>query len=268
MWSSPDLQAALYARSPYNVVRVDLGLTDPGDSDRDNQYTRAAELLSGWKRVGCPGPRLAAHGHFCRRGLHRSRTGRWAGRHGVLAAMRLTEFGEGVVFPHERTLTGPKEDRFRLMSATTDEPEPGLLTLRPPRRRHHGRVEAEHSALSRRPRPRPTMQATSRACGPPPTRSFLRWSPSNWRIPDSWSRTDTTGTRPRFATRRLSERRRRRRLEPDAASDYCLVYLANRCDPALTIYPTHRLLQGPVGRDCCAATPVAVASVHGRALGG
>jgi uncharacterized protein (DUF1015 family) len=32
----PELQAELYARSPYNVVRVDLGLTAPGDSEAEN----------------------------------------------------------------------------------------------------------------------------------------------------------------------------------------------------------------------------------------
>ena len=39
-------------------------------------------------------------------------------RTGFIANLRLTPFGEGVVLPHEHTLSGPKLDRQKLMRAT------------------------------------------------------------------------------------------------------------------------------------------------------
>src|SRR5262249_1512807 len=44
-------------------------------------------------------------------------TGEERTRAGVLAVMRLHEYEEGVVLPHEETLPKAKEDRFRLLSA-------------------------------------------------------------------------------------------------------------------------------------------------------
>ena len=43
---SPAEQAALYARSPFNLVRLELGREQPGDDERDNRYTRAASTLA------------------------------------------------------------------------------------------------------------------------------------------------------------------------------------------------------------------------------
>src|SRR3990172_8466028 len=45
-------QAALHDRSPYNVVRLELGETRPNDGERSNRYTRAAGALAGWRSSG------------------------------------------------------------------------------------------------------------------------------------------------------------------------------------------------------------------------
>ncbi len=121
-----DLQARLHARSPYNVVLVDLGVTHPGDDQNDNKYTRAAGLLARWKETGV----LERDGRptvtFVEETFH-GPDGRAGRRHGLLAALRLSEFGESIVFPHEHTFTGPKEDRFRLMTATAMSLSPVFL---------------------------------------------------------------------------------------------------------------------------------------------
>jgi uncharacterized protein (DUF1015 family) len=44
--------------------------------------------------------------------------GRALTRRGVTAALRLTRFDEGIILPHERTLSGPKTDRLNLTRAT------------------------------------------------------------------------------------------------------------------------------------------------------
>src|SRR6266481_3084166 len=46
----PTLQDALYSRSPSNVIRLILNKEQPGDDDRDNRYTRAAQTLRDWQR--------------------------------------------------------------------------------------------------------------------------------------------------------------------------------------------------------------------------
>src|SRR5437870_4491449 len=46
------LQDALYARSPYNVIRLILNKEQPGDDERDNRYSRAARCLRDWQREG------------------------------------------------------------------------------------------------------------------------------------------------------------------------------------------------------------------------
>src|ERR671936_777956 len=48
----PALQEALYARSPYNVVRLILNREEPGDSETNNRYTRAARCLRDWQQEG------------------------------------------------------------------------------------------------------------------------------------------------------------------------------------------------------------------------
>ena len=38
-------------------------------------------------------------------------------RKGFIAARELEEFGKGSIYPHEKTLSGPKKDRLKLMKA-------------------------------------------------------------------------------------------------------------------------------------------------------
>ena len=45
-----ELQARLYERSPYNVVRLEWNREEPGDDERNNRYVRAARLLKEWQR--------------------------------------------------------------------------------------------------------------------------------------------------------------------------------------------------------------------------
>src|SRR5438094_4041568 len=46
----PALQQALYDRSPYNCILLIRNREQPGDSEADNRYTRAAATLRDWLR--------------------------------------------------------------------------------------------------------------------------------------------------------------------------------------------------------------------------
>ena len=48
--------------------------------------------------------------------------------------MKLVPFSAGIVLPHERTLSGPKEDRLKLFRATRTNLSPGFMLYRDPAR--------------------------------------------------------------------------------------------------------------------------------------
>jgi uncharacterized protein (DUF1015 family) len=109
------LQAELYKRHPANFVRLILNRPEPGDDDVNNRYTRAARLWKNWVREGVlrqeADPAIYVYHQVFQ----------WDGRHylrrGMLCCVRLEQFGEGSIYPHEETHAGPKEDRLRLLRA-------------------------------------------------------------------------------------------------------------------------------------------------------
>src|ERR1700729_4666799 len=104
-------RAMLEARSPYNVVRIDL---PRGGEDR---YDRAAALLQEWRTDGAvvldeaPALWTLSQDYLGPDSRHRTRKG-------VFAPVRVEEYGPGRIRPHERTHPGPREDRLRLTRAT------------------------------------------------------------------------------------------------------------------------------------------------------
>jgi len=128
----PDLSAVLCP--PYDVInasqREDLSSRDPRNAvhvELPDSYESAAATLAAWQADGTllrderpiiyvyeqqyaapGGTATAARGFFCR--------------------LRLEPYGPGSgVLPHEHTMSGPKEDRFRLMSAVKANLSPVLF---------------------------------------------------------------------------------------------------------------------------------------------
>src|SRR6266851_4047727 len=110
------LQQALYARSPYNVIRLILNKEEPGDTESNNRYTRAARYLRDWQQEGILLQDSARAVYVYQQDFDVE--GQHFSRRGFLARVRLERFGEGKIFPHEETLPGPKADRLRLFHAT------------------------------------------------------------------------------------------------------------------------------------------------------
>jgi uncharacterized protein (DUF1015 family) len=109
----PEQRAELASRAPHNVVSIDL----PEDPDGADMYEHAATLLRAWREEGAvvqdDAPALWA--------LVQDYTGpdgRALTRHGFFARVRVEDYGAGTIRPHERTHPGPKEDRLRLTRAT------------------------------------------------------------------------------------------------------------------------------------------------------
>jgi uncharacterized protein (DUF1015 family) len=104
-------RAELAARSPFNVVAIDLPQGEP------DPYESARQLFETWQLQGVLArdrePALWAH--------TQEYTGPDGGtftRRGFFCRVRIEDYGAGRVRPHERTHPGPKEDRLRLTRAT------------------------------------------------------------------------------------------------------------------------------------------------------
>ncbi|MGH9587481.1 MAG: DUF1015 domain-containing protein [Acidobacteriaceae bacterium] len=120
---TPAMQQAYYQRSPYNLVRIILGLPElfDGDGARD-VYRRAAELFSAWRRDGI----LTQENEPCVFAYSQtfpvpgSAPGAqvYCERQGFIALGELYDYSANVVFRHEQTLSRPKSDRLNLLRAT------------------------------------------------------------------------------------------------------------------------------------------------------
>ena len=118
------------ARSPYNVVHLTL----PDDEEQ------AGRNVTDWREQGVlirdqePGYWLLSQDYVGPDGVSRTRTG-------LVASLRAEPYENGVVLPHERTHSGPKEGRLRLLRATRTQLEPIFLlyegeALQLPEREH------------------------------------------------------------------------------------------------------------------------------------
>src|SRR5438132_13758866 len=112
------MQARSYAAHPNNIVRIVFGKTDPSDSPEDNVYTRAAACLKEWRSGGILQqlPEVALFIYFQKFTVPDQKESRT--RKGFVALGQLEDYANKVVFPHERTLTGPKRDRLELLRHT------------------------------------------------------------------------------------------------------------------------------------------------------
>lgn len=249
----PDLQSRLYARSRHNVVRIDLGMTTPSDNSCDNRYTRAASQIEQWQREGIlvrdPEPALTfVEEEFT------GPDGRRRNRHGFLGAVRIRDFGEGIVFPHEQTFSGPKADRFELMGHTAMSLSPVFLLYDLP-------GDPITAAWFAGPGTQPPATVLTAEDGnvtrlwPTSDPTLLALAARNLEdarfvIADGHHRYET-------ALRYRDHRRQQTALAGGAgpmatdsgpvvspAYEYVLAYLSNMADPGLAIYATHRLVTG------------------------
>jgi uncharacterized protein (DUF1015 family) len=104
------------ARSPYNVVHLTLP-----DDEQD-----AADAFADWQREGVlvrdeePAYWLLSQEYVGPDGVRRTRDG-------IVASLKAEPYERGVVLPHERTHSGPKEGRLRLLRAVRAQLEPIFL---------------------------------------------------------------------------------------------------------------------------------------------
>ena len=116
---TPSMQQAYYQRSPFNLVRIILGLPELFDAEHgENVYTRAGRDFRAWREQGVlvqeKDPCIFAYSQrFKVPGTDIIKE-----RRGFIALGKLHDYAEQVVFRHEQTLSKPKSDRLNLLKAT------------------------------------------------------------------------------------------------------------------------------------------------------
>jgi len=226
-------QAALHTRSPYNVVRLELGLEKKGDDARENKYVRAGRTLREWenagvlRREGIPAFYIYVQDY---------REGRRARRRiGFFAAMRVDE---KAVLKHENTLDAPKKDRFALLSQVRTNLSPVFGLFEDP----SGRVQA---ALKDAASGRPVYDVTADG-----VRHRFYVDTDRERIAKIRA---ALAKRPmyiadghhRFEVSCQYKRAMEERGAPPAAWDRVLTYFTDCRHNPFTIWPTHRLVKKP-----------------------
>jgi uncharacterized protein (DUF1015 family) len=110
---SKEAQESYYNLSPYNIIRLELGKSYSTDTDRENQYTRAAKQYRKWLQDGTllveDKPSLYFYEQVFT-AYNQEHT-----RRGIICALKLEPYENNVVVPHEETLPKAKADRLKLM---------------------------------------------------------------------------------------------------------------------------------------------------------
>jgi len=115
---TPEMQERYYQASPYNLIRVEKGKQQAGDSSTENVYTRAAQNFEEWLAQGILLQDAQPAIYVYSQNYAVPGTSRRMERRGFIALGRLADYNEGIVYRHERTLTAPKADRLELLRQT------------------------------------------------------------------------------------------------------------------------------------------------------
>jgi uncharacterized protein (DUF1015 family) len=220
-------RAELAARSPFNVVEIDLPQGEP------DPYAHAAELLEQWRMQGVvvldSEPALWALTQTFTGPDGATRT-----RQGFFCKVRLSDYGPGKVRPHERTHPAAKEDRLRLMRATRANLSPIFSLYSDP-------AGVAWSALE----PATTEKLWGEVIDDEGTRHRL------WRVSDqaaiARAREALAGVELLIADghhRYETARTYAEEVGGEGEHRYVLMCLVSMSDPGLAIFPTHRLVGG------------------------
>ncbi|MCL2778546.1 MAG: DUF1015 domain-containing protein [Polyangiaceae bacterium] len=240
-------RSELLARDPYNIVRLILpeGQGDESQGDErkgDAKYARASELLAAWRNEGVlvrddepafyrydqtfvlPGMLVSGRSEITRRGF--------------LGLVKLVSLDKGVVLPHERTLSGPKEDRLKLFRATCTNLSPGFMLYRDPNQSLDSALACA-TELTSFETPDGVRHALAKITDPSAIEAIVACvAKSSLLIADGHHRYETALRYCQEANAAVGGRSSQ--SVANREHDYFMVFLTNGDDPNLVVLPTHR----------------------------
>ncbi len=243
---TPAMQERYYALDAHNLVRIEKGREEPGDSPQSNIYTRAAQTLDAWIREGVLRRDAEPSFYACSQEFTVPGTEQRRVRRGFLALLGLEDYSAGVVFPHEQTHSAARADRLELLRHTRahtgqlmllyDDAGSRVGSLLEPalRAAPENELKDEYGVVHRLwpIRDAATVQSLAAAMA---DKKLL--------IADGHHRYETS----------LAYRNECRSLgtgaTPDAPHEKTLVTLFALSDPGVTVLPTHRTVGGLSGFD-------------------
>jgi uncharacterized protein (DUF1015 family) len=237
---SQEKRDELLRRSPNNVVHLTLGEDRLGDGPQRNRYTRAADYWAEWLSQGIL-RQDAARSVYPLEQSFWAPDGRHLRRHGFMAALRLHEFREGIVVPHEKTLAAPKADRLELLKAVKANLSPIFGVYR-------DAAGATAAALAKAVEQEPAAETDSDdgvhhrlwRTDDPSVVGALQALLAEKRvfIADGHHRYETALVYRRTLDEAAPG------LPEDGGHRYILMFLCPMSDPGLILFPTHRLVYG------------------------
>lgn len=229
---SAEQREELLARSPHNVVRLILP-----DGEGDAKYARAASVLASWREGGVLVRDEQPAFYRYDQSFEPPGGGARRTRRGFLALVRLVPFSERVVLPHERTLSGPKEDRLKLFRATKTNLSPGFMLYRDPSLVLDGPLATAHE-LARFRTDDGVEHALAKVSDPDAVRAIVdHVATSRLLIADGHHRYETALRYAQEVDASLASPAADR-----AEHRFFMVFLCNGDDPNLVVFPTHRLV--------------------------
>jgi uncharacterized protein (DUF1015 family) len=217
--------AELAARSPYNIVRIDL------PEGGDDRYERAAQLWDQWRGeavvVSEQAPTLWTLAQE-----YTGPDGRRRTRQGFFARVRVEPYGPGRIRPHERTHPGPKEDRLRLTRATRTNLSPIFSLYSDPSGAAFNAVQRAQTGWAQTVDDDGTVNRLGRVDDPEAIATAVQTlRRGELLIADGHHRYETARV---YADE----------IGGDGPHRYVLMCLVALEDPGLTVFPTHRLVRG------------------------
>ncbi len=229
---------ALQAKDRHNIVTVDLPHLPAKTVGPDAAYAAADDTLEDWLARGIlTRDQKPAIYPYSQTFTHGQRTFH---RRGMIARVKLSPFGEGIVVPHEKTYPDAIEDRLKLTRATRMQLSPIFGLFSDPNSQVTGMLYENQG--------KPEMSATLNG-----VRNDL------WTVIDSKTENaviDLMGARPIYIadghhryTMALQYQAEVAKasgapLPPGHPANFCMFALVGMQDDGLLILPTHRLISG------------------------
>ncbi len=234
-------QAALYEKNPYNMIQLDLSKNFTSESLTDARYNEARKLFDTWQQddilIRDSAPTIYLY--FVE---YRLPTGKMLTRKGFMSLVRLAEFSEGIVKPHEKTFARVTSDRLRLLETCQAQFSPIFSLYSDPEEQVMGLLEKVCPET-------PFCQVTDAdgclhrlwAIPDPAALAAVQrfFHKKSLYIADGHHRYTTALQFRELMTKKQGS------IPEESPYNHIMMYLCGMEDPGLSVLPTHRLVRLP-----------------------